>query len=176
MEKMKKANYSCSDCEMAIIAGTAAADPAAKEHLANCSACREFAEFQQTVLAAEPVINSNIPGFAQVCSMRKRQQQMRFNCLKFIVMPTAAAAALLLTATGAFFHFQSTPEVPASAAEYAMFADEANFAAMLEESSVTLAWDQTTPRETAARDLVQDLRESAEWNIEVFNPYSEDLL
>ena len=176
MEKMKKANYSCSDCEMAIIAGTAAADPAAMEHLENCSACREFAEFQKTVLAAEPVINGDIPGFAQICSMRKRQQRMRFNCLKFIVLPTAAAAALLLTAAGAFFHLQSTPETPASAAEYAIFADAASFAAMLEESSVTLAWDQAAPREVAACDLVQDLRESAEWNIEMFNPYNEDLL
>lgn len=176
MEKMKKANYSCSDCEMAIIAGTAALDPAAMKHLENCSACREFAEFQKTVLAAEPVINSNIPGFAQICSMRKRQQRMRFNCLKFIVVPTVAAAALILTVAGVFFHWQSTPEVPVPATEYAIFADAANFAAMLEESSVTLAWDQATPREVAARDLVQDIRESAEWNIEIFNPYNEDLL
>ena len=54
MEKCEKKIFSCSDCEMAIIAGTAAGDPAAVEHLQNCSACREFAEFQKSVLAAEP--------------------------------------------------------------------------------------------------------------------------
>ena len=66
MEKCEKKIFSCSDCEIAIIAGTAAGDPAAVEHLQNCSACREFAEFQKSVLAAEPVINNDIPKFSAV--------------------------------------------------------------------------------------------------------------
>ena len=176
MEKCEKKIFSCSDCEMAIIAGTAAGDPAAVEHLQNCSACREFAEFQKSVLAAEPAINNDIPGFARICSMRKHQQRMRFNCLKFIVLPTAAAAALLLTAAGVFFHWQTDREVPVLTAEYTIFDDAASFAAMLEESSVTLAWDQAAPRENAARNLMQDIRKSADWNIEMFNIYNEDLL
>lgn len=175
MEKVKKSNYSCEDCEMAIIAGAVDDSPEAVEHLANCPACREFAKFQETLLTAEPVISGNIPSFARICSARRKQRQMRYNCLKFIVLPTAAAAALLLTAGGFFFHWQNTQTKPFNGAEYTIFADEASFAALLEESSVTLAWDQITPRESAARSLVQDVRRSANWNIEMFNPYNEDL-
>ena len=176
MEMVKKENFSCEDCEMAIIAGTVESNPAAEEHLANCSACRSFAEFQKSVLQAEPVLPENIPDFAQICSGYRRQKKIRFNCLKFIVLPTAAAAALLLTAGGVFFHWQSNSYQQMADTEYAFFADEAAFAALLDESSVTLAWDQTTPGEVAAGNLVQDIRNGSDWNIEIFNPYNEDLL
>lgn len=174
MEKMNNKTFSCEDCEMAIIAGTVAENPAAAEHLQNCASCREFAEFQAVVLQAEPVISGNIPSFSQICSAQRRQQKMRFNCLKFIVLPTAAAAALCISAAGMFMHLQPGQAPGASDINSAIFADEDIFAAVLEESSVTMAWDQATPRETSAGDLLRDLRESANWNIEVFNPYNNE--
>lgn len=176
MKKIKKDAFSCEDCEMAIIAGTVQNDPAAVEHLKECAACREFAEFQKKLLQIEPVISDTTPGFSQICSARRKQQEMRFNCLKFIVLPTAVAAAVCLSAAGMFWHMQSGQEQVSGQLDYAIFADENAFAALLEESTVTLAWDQATPRENAARELVQDLRENAAWNIEMFNPYNEDLL
>lgn len=176
MEKSTEKVFSCEDCEMAIIAGTVESDPAAKEHLATCSACREFAEFQASVLNSEPVISGNIPDFARICSARKRQQQIRANCLKFVVLPTvAAAAAVCLAVGGVFFHMQGETAVGQGNLEYTIFADASAFEAVLEESSVTLAWDQVSSRETTTRKLVRDLREAADWNIEMFNPYNEDL-
>ena len=176
MEKMKNNVFSCEDCEMAIIAGTAASDPAAVEHLESCSACREFAEFQKTVLQTEPVITNAIPSFSQITSARRQQQKMRFNALKFIAFPTAVAAAVCLSVGGMFWHMQSDQPENGTYPDYAIFADESTFAALLDENAVTLAWDQATPREAATRDLVQDLRNNADWNIEIFNPYNEDLL
>ena len=75
-----------------------------------------------------------------------------------------------------FWHMQSDQPENGTYPDYAIFADESTFAALLDENAVTLAWDQATPREAATRDLVQDLRNNADWNIEIFNPYNEDLL
>ena len=50
MKKIKKDVFSCEDCEMAIIAGNVQNDPAAVEHLKECAACREFAEFHRSLL------------------------------------------------------------------------------------------------------------------------------
>lgn len=175
MEKVKNKIFSCEDCEMAIIAGSHETDPAAAEHLKNCSNCREFAEFQATVLQTEPVISGDIPGFAQVRSAQRCQKRLRFRYLKFIVLPTAAAAALCISAAGLFWQMQNSREQTVDDIGYTIFADTDAFVALLEESSVTLAWDQPTQRSTQAGNLMRDLRESSNWNIELFNPYNEEI-
>lgn len=175
MEKVGNKIFSCEDCEMAIIAGTVEENPAAAEHLSKCPACREFAQFQAAVLQAQPEFPGEAPGFSQIRLAQRRQQRMRFNCLKFIVLPTAAAAALCISAAGVFMHMQNMPQSSFGSADYTIFADDDAFASVLEESSVTLAWDQPTPRAADTGNLLRDLRESADWNIEMFNPYNEDI-
>lgn len=175
MSEIKKEQILCSDCEAAIIAGTAGSDPAVQKHLQQCAACREFAEFQSLVLSAELPSAEQAPEYTQIKSALRQHNRLRHNFLRFIVIPTAAAAAAVLAVTGVFWHM-GMEKTPATPVEYTILADSQTFAAALEESTITLAWDQVSNHAAACSASLDAIRQSGDWSIEVFNPISEDLL
>ena len=175
MKEIKKEQISCHDCEMAIIAGTAEGNAAAQQHLQHCAACREFAVFQASVLAAADVGKFDPPGFSQISSAMRQQKRLRRNYLRFMVVPMAAAAAAVLAVGGVFLHLR-VEKSPVELIEYSLMADSQAFAAALQESTISLAWDQVSSSAAACSASVNDARQSGDWSIELFNPYNEDLL
>lgn len=175
MSEIKKEQILCSDCEAAIIAGIAGSDPAVQKHLQQCAACREFAEFQAMVLSAELPSAKQAPEYAQIKGALRQHNRLRQNYLRFIVMPTAAAAAAVLAVTGVFWHM-GTEKTPPALVEYTIFADSQAFAAALDESTITLAWDQVSSRAAECSASIDAVRQTGDWSIEVFNPINEDLL
>ena len=53
MENKTFNGNACADCEIAIVAGTLNEHPEALKHLQECSACREFADFQKQLCHAQ---------------------------------------------------------------------------------------------------------------------------
>jgi hypothetical protein len=185
---------SCEDCQLAIIAGTDGLDPQVQEHLKNCPDCREFASFQQEILAAEPVVNGKIPEFSAIRNAAAQRKASHSRFIRLVAVPFAMAAALTLVLGGVFFHNQleesgklvyrsKKPMEKHRAVQtasrslndyYMMLDDSSSFAEMLEESTVTMAWDQTSVREVQCLNSMQAARSGDVWNIEMFNPYSEE--
>lgn len=198
MDKVStKTAITCEDCQLAIIAGTADNDPQLQEHLKNCSDCRDFAAFQQEVLTAEPEISGKIPEFAAIKNAAAQRKRSHNRFLRLAVVPISMAAALTLVLGGVFFHqhleendslvrHHKKIKKPHFAAAkhtkkaknlndfYMVLDNSESFAVMLEESSVVMAWDRTSTRETQCRKSMQAARSGDEWNIEIFNPYSEE--
>ena len=171
-EFIKKKFVACEDCQYAIIAGTAEKDVCIAEHLAQCPDCRSFADFQQSLLAADPVIHNQIPDFAGIRKEAGRRQRVRRTNLRFVLLPLSAAAAAMIAVGGIFFH---TRVEPISTNEY-LLADVEVLNAALEASSVMLTWD-TALNLDQCRSSMRAARDGNDnWNIEIFNPYSEDWL
>ena len=114
-EFIKKKFVACEDCQYAIIAGTAEKDVSIAEHLAQCPDCRSFADFQQSLLAADPVIHNQIPDFAGIRKEAERRQRVWRTNLRFVLLPLSAAAAAMIAVGGIFFH---TRVEPISTTEY----------------------------------------------------------
>ena len=195
MEKFStKIAVSCEDCQLAIIAGTAGDDPQVQEHLKNCPDCREFEVFQQEMLAAEPVITGEIPEFATIKNAARQRKESHKRFIRLVTVPFSMAAAMTLVLGGVFFHNQleesgktvyrnkkqnDKPGAVQTASRslndyYMMLDDSESFAEMLYESTVTMAWDQTSAREAQCLNSLQAARSGDVWNIEMFNPYSEE--
>lgn len=175
-EKLKNRAI-CEQCEAAVIAGTVQNDPVLAEHLRNCPVCREFADFQQTLLDMEPAVEKDLPEFAALMQKVHQQKIRSRRNMHFIVWPLSMAAAAAVIIGG--FALQLPPEqtVKKSVGEYKLFEDPAALAAALEESTVLLAWDNASIGEKNCKNSMREARQGAEnWSIEVFNPYSEEYI
>ena len=173
MNSRKNLQISCAACEEIIIAGSVQADPAAQEHLQQCKACREFADFQQTLLQAEPLIHNPIPTWESIKAEHARRRRQRSRILRFIALPAAAAAAAMVAIGGFYMQFagNENPEI-IPAAEYGFMADVDTLAAALEESSVALAWDNSRIGEKALNSVQAARSGGSQWQIELFDPYN----
>jgi len=173
MEEKIISSITCELCENAIVSGNDLNDPAMQEHLRTCQACREFAQFQQTMLNL-PMPELPTPSFESVLQEMHRRKQQQRRRLHFIAYPLSLAAAAALVIGGIVFQLPGNPEHN-SAADYQIFNDSAAFAVALEESSILMAWDQTTHSEQQCIDSMRDAQLGNQaWSIEVFNPYNEE--
>ena len=177
MDKTVNTNlYSCSDSEYAIIAGTAESDPQARAHLQTCAACREFAGFQQMLLAAEVPTAARLPEFAEIRSAAIQQRKQRRRVLKFSYISLGAAAAAAVCIGGVFFNL---PEVGSGANQLlgnrVYLSEPVDWDAFLEDSSIKMTWDHAGSWEDKCKDSLQAARRgSDQWSIELANFYSEE--
>ena len=160
----------CADCEIAIVAGTLNEHPEALKHLQECSACREFADFQKQLMSLAPAVPENTPSWNSIRREHATRQKNRRNILRFTI-PTAVAAAAVLAVGGFYMQMSTEPQTP-SYSGYMLSADADIFAAAWEESSVTLAWDQLSSRESACIDSLAAANSGRHWSIEMFTPYN----
>lgn len=166
---------SCAECEKALIAGTYADDPAVMMHLKSCPACREFADFQQTLLAVPPVVEHDLPGFESIMQKVRAEKARSRRNLRLIAWPLSLAAAAAVAVAGIVFQLPTAETATAVPSASYQLDDVEILAAAWEESTVMLAWDQTTAHESRCIDSMQAARQGAEnWSIEVFDPYNED--
>lgn len=194
----EKIKISCTICEEAVVAGTANSDPSIRAHLAGCPSCREFADFQKDLLALEPVIKGNIPEFAEIKRISYKRKDRTRKMLRLVVIPMSIAAAVALCIGTVLFDVQLTtvsyePSQQPNSQHYTAAAaspaapdeiepvniwpvEDDMFAAALEENSVTLTWDQPFTGVQICKNSMQDARNGEQWSIEVFNPYSEDMI
>lgn len=175
MEEAVKNNISCNECEVAIVEGSYQQDQAVLEHIANCSACRDFMRFQQDVLSAEYPRPMRIPELAAIRKEAQRRKTLQRNWLRFAVMPGAAAAAAALALAGFYWQMQPSamPENGQWQAAYQVLDDDLLTNAW-ETSEMTLAWDQSSSFENECRKSVRAAADLPDWSIEIFNPYIEE--
>ena len=169
---MTKRNDICETCRLAVTAGTAADDPELAGHLKNCPGCRAFAQFSAAVLAASPVIPENIPTLARI----RRRERMRHLRL-LMIRPLSAAAVLALVAAVVFYgEFGASRPADAAGTGYAATGHSGETVAP-ESADYTLAltWDSGSAAEMDLADTLAGLRTSRNWNIEAFNPITEEL-
>lgn len=165
----------CAACESAIIAGNIADDPAIQEHLQSCPACREFALFQQTLLAVPPVVKNDLPEFDVIMQKVHAEKVRSRRNLRLITWPLSLAAAGALAVAGIVFQLPTAEKDVIISGENYLGDDAEILAAAWDESTVQLAWDQTSAYENSCINSMEAARQGAEnWSIEVFNPYNED--
>lgn len=177
MSKKLKNRAICEQCRAAVIAGTVQDDAVLAEHLQSCPACREFADFQQTLLDMEPVVERELPDFAVLIEKVHQQKIRSRRNMHFIVWPLSIAAAAALMIGGFALQLPTEQPVKKSVSEYKILEDSAVLAAALTESTVLLAWDNASIGEKNCKNSMREARQGAEnWSIEVFNPYSEEYI
>lgn len=166
---------SCAACESAIIAGNIADEPAIQEHLQSCPACREFALFQQTLLAVPPVVKNDLPEFEVIMQKVHAEKARSRRNLRLITWPLSLAAAAALAVGGIVFQLPTAEKNISAPVENYFWDDSEILAAAWDESTVQLAWDQTSAYENRSISSMEAARQGSEkWSIEVFNPYNED--
>lgn len=176
-EKIKDQTI-CEACQLAVAAGGNIDDPLLAQHLQDCPECQQFAEFQKLVMATPLSVERELPEFSDLIQQMHQQKKRSRRFLRMMVWPLSMAAAAAVVIGGIALQLPQTqlPEY-GTEPEYPLWEDSALFAAALDESSVMLAWDQTTYNENICHNSMQAARLGAElWSIEVFNPYNEDFL
>ena len=131
---------SCAACESAIIAGNIADDPAIQEHLQSCPACREFALFQQTLLAVPPVVKNDLPEFEVIMQKVHAEKARSRRNLRLITWPLSLAAAAALAVGGIVFQLPTAEKNISAPVENYLWEDSEILAAAWDESTVQLAW------------------------------------
>lgn len=169
----------CERCEMAIIDGSVMMSAELAEHLQKCPACREFAEFQRSLLKLEPAVPEPTVSFASIRRQARRQELLQRRRLKMLAWPLSIAAAGVLAVTGFVMGLRTSaaPEeyaVPAVAAVNWSLSDS-DLETVLSGETIQLAWDTAPGAKrcfnsmSAARDGVDD------WSIETFDLNYEGL-
>lgn len=157
----------CERCRKAASAGTLRDDPESAAHLEQCAECRDFAEFTERVMACEPVIPGPIPTLAHIRGVMRRKLVVHR-----LVWPLALAASLALVSGVAFFRMERpTP------------AEESSYIGGLVEKiqlenadyNLSMTWDTVSAGETQLKNSLAALRSAGSWNIEAFNPVTEEL-
>lgn len=177
MKKAVKTNlYSCSDCEYAIIAGTVERDPQAQAHLQTCAACREFAGFQQALLAAEVPLEVKLPEFSEIRAAAYKQKQQQRRALKLFYIPLGAAAAAAVWAGGVFLNLPgSSSKSNTMLVDNVYLSEAVDWDAFMDESSIKMTWDHAGSWEDKCKDSLQAARSgSDQWSIELANFYNEE--